>query len=186
MFWQHHMLNRDLDSLASFQTQTHLPRSSPPPPAILKAHPSPTLHFFPLDVLLPLKVPFFVLYASKSFTTFSFFLFKNNLSVHTNKVSPSSPWFHSSPFLNLSHHLIRSRITNACGMVVPMPALCQSAWVCMCVSLSLVGSPWIGGQGGFRAQTLNGVGSGEALWELQLTIQRERKQTFNQSTKLGS
>lgn len=35
------------------------------------------------------------------------------------------------PLLNLSHHLIRSRITHECGMVVPMPALCQSAWVCL-------------------------------------------------------
>lgn len=152
VFWQHHMLNRDIDcfSLASFQDInpfTSLSRLSPLPSAILKDHPSSSLHFLSLDVLLPLQVLLICplsldISCPEIFYNFYSVIRRQSLCSYQLSLPPSpSPWFRSSPFLNLSHHLIRSRITHACGMVVPMPALCQSAWACLCASVSLVGSP---------------------------------------------
>lgn len=53
------------------------------------------------------------------------------------KSHPSIPLILLLPFLNLSHHLIRSRITHECGMVVPVPAFlpnCLGVFVCQCES----------------------------------------------------
>lgn len=127
--------------LASFQMKTHSPRLSPLPFARLKAHPLPTLHFLSLAVLLPLYV-LLICHSSLNISGlkifYNFFFFSDNLP----------PWSQIllHPFLNLSHCLIRSQITHECGMVVPMPALCQSAWVRLCANVSLVGSPCSGGQ----------------------------------------
>lgn len=76
---------------------------------------------------------------------FSFFTQTISLFIPT-KSPPLIPLILLLPLLNLSHCFIRSRITHECGMVVP--ALCQSAWVCLCANVSLVGSPCTGGQGG--------------------------------------
>lgn len=96
------------------------------------------------------------------YTSFSFFgcppagLCASYLSFITEHFRPKKIFWDNVPpwaqilllhFLNLSHCLIRSRITHECGMVVPMPALCQSAWwVRWCVNVSLIGSPSSGGQ----------------------------------------
>lgn len=88
---------------------------------------------------------------------------------------PSSPWFFVSPFLYLSDRLIRSRVTYACGTVVPMPALCQSARACLCADVSLVGSPFARGLGGLEAWNSAAAGSGEALRKLQLSLFRIQK-----------
>lgn len=133
--------------------QTHSPRLSPLPSAMLKAHPPPTLHFLSLAVLPPLYVPLICpsslnISGLKIFYNF-FFFFSQTISLFIpTKSPPLIPLMLLLPFLNLSHRLIRSRITHECGMVVPMPALCQSAWVCLCANVSLVGSPCTGGQGG--------------------------------------
>lgn len=96
----------------------------------------------PLTQLL--YTPFIVLHQPnvcglKSFLNF-FFLFLEKLDyVHTNKVDPI-PLISHLPFLTslpVSHCLIRSRITHECGMVVPMPALCQPAWVCFCLPMEV-------------------------------------------------
>lgn len=65
---QHHMPNRDVVFLlASFQMQTHSPRLSPLPSAMLKAHPPPTLHFLSLAVLPPLYVPLILSFITEHF-----------------------------------------------------------------------------------------------------------------------
>lgn len=100
--------------------------------------------FLSLAVYLLLYTPFIVLHQPnvcglKSFLNF-FFLFLEKLDyVHTNKVDPI-PLISHLPFLTslpVSHCLIRSRITHECGMVVPMPALCQPAWVCFCLPMEV-------------------------------------------------
>lgn len=75
------------------------------------------------------------------------FFLRQSLCSYQLSLPPFIPLIPLLPFLNLSHRLIRSRITHECGMVVPMPALCQSAWVCLFASASLVGSPCTGGRG---------------------------------------
>lgn len=117
---------------------------------MLKAHPPPTLHFLSLAVLPPLYVPLICPSSPNisSLKIFYNFFLRQPLCSYQLSLPHLIPLILLHPLLNLSHHLIRSLITHECGMVVPMPALCQSAWVCLCANVSLVGSPCTGGQGG--------------------------------------
>lgn len=119
---------------------------------MLKAHPPPTLHFLSLAVLPTSLRASYLSFIAKHFRPENllqlFFSLSQTISLFIPTKSPLLiPLILLLPFLNLSHRLIRSRITHECGMVVPMPALCQSAWVCLCGNLSLVGSPCSGGPG---------------------------------------
>lgn len=93
--------------------------------------------------------------------------FQASISLTTFVLDYLPPWSQIvlHPFQNLYHHRTCSQITHECGMVVPMPALCQSAWVHLCANVSLVGSPWSGGQS-VIFWSLSGVGSDKNSWEI--------------------
>lgn len=150
------MLNRDIDCFFLIgQCPNANPFTSPLSTALChaKSPPSayPSFSFFgrPPASLRASYLSFITEhFRTQNLLQLFFLFFSQTISLFIpTKSPPLIPLILLLPFLNLSHRLIRSRITHECGMVVPMPALCQSAWVCLCANVSLVGSPCTGGQG---------------------------------------
>lgn len=154
--------------LASFQMKTHSPRLSPLPFARLKAHPLPTLHFLSLAVLLPLYV---LLICHSSLNISGLKIFYNFFFLRQSPplIPDSAPPLFKPLSLSFA---VRSRMNAAwlcqCQLFANLPG-------CVCVPMWVWWeAPALEARVIYKPRTPAGVGSGEALWGLQLSFERAK------------
>lgn len=126
LVWEFHIFDKHFFWLP-FEHKPHLST----PSSYCKSPPPPALHCLSLTLLSALYASLIrpsSPHTQSSQIFWNFFLF---FLTSTTWISSLYPLNSSSTHLNLSHRLIRSPVTHACGMVVPTPALCQCPRACL-------------------------------------------------------